>query len=368
MDKSLVFCVTNNLRHDQRMIRICTSLQKAGYDVELVGRSVETTFSLPERPYRQHLLPCWFRNGKFMYLEYNLRLFFYLIFRKRPDVLVAIDLDTIVPVYLVSRLRSAGRVYDAHEWFSEMKEVLRRPAIQSVWKWVEQFFVPRFPDGYTVSHSIAESFKKLYGVHYPVIMNATVLSESSQPHETTDQPFLLYQGAVNEGRCLEYLIPAMRHVEMPLHIYGDGNYLEECRKLIREHSLEHKVLLMGKLDPEALQKVTASAFAGINLVEPLGANQLMSLANKFFDYIHAGIPQLTMNFPEYRRINDAFEVALLIDHPDPVLITESLNNLILNPVLYGRLEENCEKARNVYNWQEEEKKLKAFYHSYFKRR
>jgi glycosyltransferase involved in cell wall biosynthesis len=329
---------------------------------------VEATQRLPERPYSQHLLPCWFHKGKFMYLEYNLRLFFYLLCRKRPDVIVAIDLDTIVPVYLVSRLRSAGRVYDAHEWFSEMKEVLRRPAIQSVWKWVERNFVPRFPYGYTVSRSIAESFEKLYRVRYPVIMNATVLTELPQHFEKTDQPYLLYQGAVNEGRCLEYLIPAMRHVEMSLRIYGDGNYMEECRKLILEHSVEQKVLLMGKLDPEALQEVTARAFAGINLVEPQGANQLLSLANKFFDYIHAGIPQLTMNFPEYRRINDTFEVALLIDQPDPVLITESLNNLILNPVLYRRLAANCEKARNQYNWQEEEKKLTAFYHSYFKSR
>jgi glycosyltransferase involved in cell wall biosynthesis len=303
-----------------------------------------------------------------MYLEYNLRLFLYLCTRKRPDVLVSIDLDTIVPVFFASKLRAIGRVYDAHEWFSEMKEVIRRPGIRKIWKWVERTFVPRFPDGYTVSYSIADEFLKRYGVHYPVIMNATVLNNNKADNPAGHEPFVLYQGAVNEGRCLEWLIPAMQHVAMPLRIYGDGNYLDESARLIKEYQLKGKVQLMGKLEPEQLQEITLQAFAGINLVEPMCANQLLSLANKFFDYFHAGIPQLTMNFPEYRRINNSFEVAILIDRPDPGLIAESLNNLIHNPVLYRKLSANCEKARLVYNWQEEEGKLKEFYHSYFKRR
>lgn len=93
-----------------------------------------------------------------------------------------------------------------------------------------------------------------------------------------------------------------------------------------------------------------------------GLNQLFSLANKFFDYMHAAAPQLTMNFPEYAKINSEFEVAVLIDTLEPLHIASQLNLLLDNTVLYKQIQENCLKAREVYNWQEEEKKLINFYH------
>ena len=37
------------------------------------------------------------------------------------------------------------------------------------------------------------------------------------------------------------------------------------------------------------------------------------MPNKFFDYIHAGVPQLCVNYPVYREINDQYTVAVMID-------------------------------------------------------
>lgn len=362
MLKTIYFSVTTDLVHDQRMIRICSSLQANGYKIVLIGR--KSTTPLTHKPYQQVRLTSWFSKGKLLYLEYNIRLFVYLLTAPKPDMMVAIDLDSIIPVYLASTLRSTQRGYDGHEWFSEMKEVISRKHIQRIWKWVEKTFVPRFPIGYTVSHSISEAFKHRYQVHYPVIMNATVLTES-KPFSESDPPYLLYQGAVNEGRCLEWLIPAMQSVDMPLWICGDGNFMERCKQLIHENGLSDKVLLKGKKTPQELSAITRQAYAGINLIEPYGQNQLMSLANKFFDYFHAGIPQLTMNFPEYKRINDDIEVAVLIDKPEIKLIADQLNNLIHNKVLYETLSMNCVAAAKKYNWQVEERKLLTFYNQIF---
>lgn len=361
MSKSIYFSVTTDLITDQRMIKICSSLQENGYDVTLIGRKSKGILS--ERPYKQVRLNCFFQRGKWMYIEYNIRLVFFLFTHKKPNAYTAIDLDTIIPMYIASRVRSVCRVYDAHEWFSEMKEVITRPGIKRIWKWVEQTFVPKFPHGYTVSQSIADSFQKLYNVSYALIMNATILKNAEPGTETKN--YLIYQGAVNEGRCLEWLIPAMKEVDMPLCIYGDGNFMDQCKQLIIQHRLTDKVILKGKTSPEELSQITKTAYAGINLVEPIGQNQIMSLANKFFDYFHAGIPQLTMNFPEYKRINKLFNMAILIDKPEPKLIATELNNLIQNKVLYQELKDNCVPAAKFFNWQEEEKKLLAFYKKLF---
>ncbi len=112
--------------------------------------------------------------GWISYFEWNIRLFLFLLFRKM-DVICAVDLDTILPCYFISKLKGIKRIYDAHELFTEMKEVISRPWVKKCWLAIERFALPRFEHGYTVSESIAHEFEKRYGVRYEVIRNVPVL-------------------------------------------------------------------------------------------------------------------------------------------------------------------------------------------------
>ncbi|HEX4959046.1 MAG TPA: glycosyltransferase [Lacibacter sp.] len=359
----IIFTVTNDLNYDQRMIRICSSLVKNGYEVILAGRKMPGSPQLRQQPYQQKRLNCVFRKGFGFYAEYNIRLFFWLLFQK-ADALCAIDLDTILPVYFISKLKGSKRIYDAHELFCEMKEVVSRPSRYQFWKWVERITVPAFKYGYTVCGPIAREFETMYGVKYEVIRNVPlkiVHSPRSAVNSSGNGKFLLYQGAVNEGRSFETLIPAMKEVKAPLHIYGDGNFYQQTQQLIRHCQLQDRVLLKGKLSPEALSQVTATAYAGLTLFEQNGKSNYLSLANRFFDYIMAGVPQVAMDYPAYRQINKEFEVALLIPDTSSQTIADALNLLLSDVVLYNRLQENCIRARETLNWQQEEQKLIAFY-------
>jgi len=354
------------------MQRICTSLADAGYDVLLIGRKYSNTITLEKKNFRQKRLHCFCKSGFLFYAEYNLRLFFYLLFTKM-DMVCAIDLDTILPCYFTSLLRRKKRVYDAHELFTEMKEVVTRPSVKKIWLSIEKFAVPAFRHGYTVSYSIAEEFKKRYAVSYEVVRNMplkrndSLVSEEifSEHTNTQNEKIILYQGAVNEARGLENLVDAMQQVNAVLHIYGDGNIYEKIETCIPEKGLQNKIILKGKVFPQALPAITANAFAGINLVEPVGLNQLYSLANKFFDYIQAGIPQVTMNFPEYKRINEVTAVAVLINTVAIKEIADAINLLLNDEIIYQQLKNNCVKAREIYTWQQEEQKLLCFYKNIF---
>lgn len=297
------------------------------------------------------------------YAEYNVRLFFFLLFVKMNAV-CAIDLDTILACYFISVLKRKKRVYDAHELFTEMKEVVTRPSVKKMWMRIEKFAVPKFKYGYTISYSIAAEFKKRYHVDYAVIRNLPY-KKSLHQTERQSKKILLYQGAVNEARGLENLIPAMKNINAILFIYGDGNIFNEIKTLIEANQLQERVLLKGKRLPEELETITQNAYAGINLVEPSGLNQFYSLANKFFDYIQAGIPQLTMNFPEYEKVNGEYEVAVLINTVETGEIEAALNYLLNDAVLYERLKHNCLQAREIFTWQEEEKRLFSFYKNVF---
>jgi glycosyltransferase involved in cell wall biosynthesis len=148
-------------------------------------------------------------------------------------------------------------------------------------------------------------------------------------------------------------------------ICGDGNFMEQLKTLIKEHALENKIELRGMMPPDELYTTSQQAYIGIALAEKEGLNQFFALPNKFFDYMHAAIPQVTMNFPEYEKINRQYEVAILIDDLSPKRIADAVNNLLSDVVLYQRLADNCLKARETLNWQYEEKKLLGFYQSVF---
>ncbi|MEP6513963.1 MAG: glycosyltransferase [Parafilimonas sp.] len=361
--KHIVFTVTNDLTYDQRMQRICASLAKAGYAVLIVGRRLKDSASLKEEVFQQKRLHCFFNKKGLLYAEYNLRLFFYLLFAKM-DAICAIDLDTILPCLLISVLRNKKRIYDAHELFTEMKEVITRRSIKKMWWHIEKYAVPKFDKGYTVSVSIAEELRRRYRVSYFVIRNVPLLKPLIKTAPVTEK-IILYQGAVNEARGLENLIVAMKHVNATLHIYGDGNIFEKIKDLVSQTRQQEKIFLKGKVLPENLHGITQRAYIGINLVEPVGLNQLYSLSNKFFDYIQAGIPQLTMNFPEYKKINEMFHVAVLADTAEADEITAKLNLLLYDSLLYNSIKSNCLLAREVLHWEEEEKKLVSLYNNFF---
>lgn len=355
------------------MIRICTTLAQQGYTVTLVGRKRKHSAPLQQYPFHQKRLYCWFTKGPLFYAEYNLRLFIWLLFQ-RADCICAIDLDTILPCYFASQLKGTKRVYDAHELFCEMKEIVTRPSRYKMWKWIERFTVPKFQQGYTVCEPIAEEFEKMYGVKYAVVRNVPVINRQKEKGvrnmEYKEQPstlnlvpstFLLYQGAVNEGRSFETLIPAMKQVNAPLHIYGDGNFLLQTKELIAANHLQDKVLLQGKIKPNELNAVTVTAYAGITLFENNGMSNYLSLANRFFDYIQAGIPQLCVDYPAYRQINERYNIALLIPDTTAASIAAGLNLLLSDGVLYKQLKENCTQAAAILNWQQEENILIDFY-------
>lgn len=362
--KRIYFTVTNDLIYDQRMHRICTSLANAGFDVVLVGRKLKHSLELDQKPFRQKRIRCLFNKGFLFYGEYNLRLFFYLLTQKMDGV-CAIDLDTILPCFLVSRIKRIARIYDAHEYFTELKEVRTRPRVQKIWTAIEKFTVPAFQWGYTVSRGLADEFYTRYQRNYLVIRNLPVFIPD-QPSEDHQRRFILYQGAVNEARGFEYLVPAMKEIPYPLVICGDGNFMEQLKALVKLHGVEDKVEFRGMLLPGELRAIALKASLGIGLAEKEGINQFMALPNKFLEYMHAGLPQVAMAFPEYQRINDHYRIAILIDSLEPKLIAETINRAMDDLDLLSLLRANALRAREEYCWQNEEKKLIEFYKSIFR--
>ena len=93
----------------------------------------------------------------------------------------------------------------------------------------------------------------------------------------------------------------------------------------------------------------------------MGLSYQYSLANKYFDYIMAGIPQLCIDFTEYRRANNEFEVAILVKDLARDTLKVAIEKLVTDQDLYGRLKAHTEEARKHYNWDVESRHLQELY-------
>ena len=357
MKEKIVITVTNDLSYDQRMIKTANTLVDLGYEVELIGRLRHNSIALTDKKFNQIRLICLFEKGKLFYIEYNLKLFFYLK-RIKYHRIIAVDLDTIIPAYYASKHKNVLKYYDAHEYFPEMPEVVRRPLIKKIWTFIERKFVPKFDYHYTVSKGLKNIFEALYDKPFALIRNLPKQIHT-EPHHSSKK-FILYQGALNEGRGLEALLLAIKNLPfVHLKLAGEGDLSNTLRKLTKDYKIEDRVEFLGYLPPPLLKEITSKAYIGVNLLENRGLNYYHSLANKFFDYIQHQIPSINMDFPEYRAIQETYHCTYLIENLEIETIKRAIGDLYEDPKLYQNLQDNCLKARVHLNWENESEIFKT---------
>jgi len=256
-----IYCtVTNDLNYDQRMQRICSSLSNAGFEVTLLGRKLKDSKPLSEFNFKQKRIRCFFTKGKFFYLEYNIRLFFFFLFLRKYDAICAVDLDTLLAATLAAKIRRKKLIYDAHEYFTEVPELIGRPRIQRIWSKIAKFCIPKADLAYTVCSSLAEEFDKNYNKKFEVIRNLPKSSKEDlglQIEKSADEPMiLLYQGMLNDGRGLEEMLDAMQEFDakkVQFWIVGEGDLSDVLRKKALELKLGERVKFLGFIKPLELK-------------------------------------------------------------------------------------------------------------------
>jgi glycosyltransferase involved in cell wall biosynthesis len=363
MKKRIVFAVTNDLTYDRRMFRICAALAEAGMDVLLIGRKRRHSKGFNPNTFQGRRFSCWFNKGPLFYAEYNIRLFCILM-GTSYEIACACDLDTAPAIRLASRLKRRKTVYDAHEYFSEVPELSHRPIVKSVWEWIGRKTIPAFDACYTVGEELAKLMGRKYNVHFEVIRNIAPsgYTHLSEKDKDKDQKMLLYQGALNVGRGLEACIQAIALLpDWHFWLAGEGDITLKLKQQVASLGLEARVHFLGWVRPDELPALMQKAKLSINLREKGSMNDYYSLPNKFFDAIHAGLPSINMNYPEYVNICRKYPCSILLDEVDAQKIANAIHQVDHHPELWSAMAAACKQAAEEYNWTNESSKLVRIY-------
>lgn len=362
-NKKIILTVTTDLNYDQRMQRICKSLSDASYDVLLIGREKAESIPLKQQAYKQHRIKMLAQKGALFYLFYNLRLFF-LLLSKSTDIICAVDLDTVLAVGLVKRLRPRLKVvFDAHEYFTEVPELQGRNRIKKIWNLIGDLFIPSFNAAYTVGPELAKLFTDQYGINFKTIRNLSVYRSSEKIAKSNRSFVLYYQGALNAGRGLEQMINAMELLDdsICLHLAGEGDLSDELRSLVKTKNLQGRVKFLGYLRPEDLQKPLQEADLGLNLLEDKGLSYYYSLANKTFDYIQVELPAVHMAFPEYKALQKQWDCFYLLESLETGELAKCIQMIVKDKEQYLRKQDACQKAKKDLSWELESRSLINLY-------
>lgn len=362
--KRIVLTVTTDLSFDQRMQRIAAALAEGGYDVWLVGRALPDSPPLQPAPWHQVRLSCRHHKGKLFYLEYNRKLWS-LLRQLECDTIAAADLDTLLPAAQVASAKRIPLVFDAHEHFTEVPEVVERPLVRWLWGRVAHYGIPRARLAYTVGPRLADLLARTYRRPFEVVRNVPVFDERLPVRTRPPEPpfVILYQGALNEGRGLECAIEAMTRLPdtFELWLAGEGDRSAALRQKAAASPASARIRFLGKVPPALLRKLTPEAWLGLNLLEHKGLSYYYSLANKAFDYMHAGVPALHPDFPEYRQLVADHGVGLLLERLSPTLLAQTIERLAAQPEQWRTIHQRCLEARRHLNWQQEADHLRALY-------
>ena len=366
MSKRVIISVTNDLSFDQRIHRVAQTLHEAGWEVLLVGRKHSGSREMEPRAYRTHRMRLLFEKGKLFYLAYNFRLFWFLLFRGF-EMLNANDLDSLLANFLVSRLRRKKLVYDSHEYFTEVPELVGRPRTRAIWLRLERWIFPRLRYAYTVNDSIAEIYRKAYGVEVGVVRNVP-FSPTDAEYSPERERLLIYQGALNMGRGIDLMISALSHLpeSYRLKIVGGGDVEADLKATAIELGVANRVEFTGRVSPAALagpEGITAQAMVGLSLEEDLGLNYRYALPNKLFDYIQNRVPVLVSDLPEMRRIVEEYGVGNVLKPDDrtPEGLARNIQFMCETPGTWKSYFEACESAASTLCWEKEKLSLLAIY-------
>ena len=406
MSKKIGMFVWNHFTNDARVLRECTALAEKGYDVRLIaihdskqkdlkknenrnGFNIVRVNRYPKYILLVNKAISLIKRNKILTLP--LLVFIGLIFyfnqiiglailflgmiieglKFNADVYHSNDLNTLPQGIICSKIfRRRYLVYDSHEVQSS------RTGYGKQAYYIEKILIKFIDKMIMTNRTRAEYVKDLYNIDLPEIVHNYPFYTKDDSIENKydiygmldiprDKPILLYQGGIQVGRGLDKIVEAIDKFNDGITVFiGDGKLKPEIMKMVDERNLNDKVRFLNKVPVDELKYYTANAYLGFQVLNNVCFNHYSACSNKLFEYMMSKVPVVACNFPEIKRVVQEEQIGLVVDSHDPNEIANAVNTLLENKELHSMFSENCTKAREKYNWNNEKENFVKIYDSF----
>lgn len=275
----------------------------------------------------------------------------------------------LIPVGLIMKAKGYRVIYDVHEDVPtqiKSKEWIH-PAFKGFFSGLAaaaELVGSRFFDGIVAATPhIANHFP---GKKTVVVQNFPILNESPEIAATPyreREPILAYVGVVSHLRGVREMVEALGMIpngqEVRLDVAGSF-YPADLRYQVEKLRGWSRVVFLGWQPRREVAVLLARARIGLALLHPTKA-YLESYPTKLFEYMAAGIPVISSDFPLWKEIVAEANCGMVVDPKDPSKIADAISWMLAHEdeaEAMGRRGQRAVQER--YNWTIEADKLVKF--------
>ena len=371
-----------NFISDTRVQREAILLAQNGYEIEVINckdpKNNKTNINNYKPIKNSEIMEVQPRERKTVksLLKFWILVLYYLIREKKiPHVIHAHDLTGLPPAVLYKILFPKVKlIYDSHELFPEAaKDKLNK------FYWL-CFLLIEFICSKFITILIGASplqlkiLKRRINKPQFCILNVPDLDFIKKDLDYENLKFhpfssnkekkvkIIYSGGVYTHRGYdEFILSAAKLLEKDPYfefwIVGDGNYLNEIKKMVKKYKLTNHFFFTGAVPYCELLKLTYDSDIAVGLYENTDNNNIM-ISNKIFEYMLVGTPfiftSLRSSKPYIEKVN-----AIKIDFPlNPEIIANTILYLSNNKKLQNEISIKSRKlVQEKLNWKNESAKL-----------
>lgn len=288
--------------------------------------------------------------------------------RARPRIAQFHDPE-LLPWGFLLRLCGVRVLYDIHE--DVPRQVMhneRLPAwakmIASPLAVIAEWLAGHFLSGMVVvTEEIAQRFPPKNTV---LVRNFPLLEEMHIPHARPmrdRRPEFTYVGTITQNRNIFGMMQAVDELTNPdARLRLAGNFtIAEDRGIAEAMPSWRRVKYEGWRSREGIADLLSESRAGLVLLKPI-PHEMVTLPIKLFEYMAAGVPVISSDFPLWREIVEGAQCGLLVDPEDVAATTAAMQWILDNPDEAQAMGERGRRAvEQVYSWENEANTLVAFY-------
>jgi glycosyltransferase involved in cell wall biosynthesis len=177
-----------------------------------------------------------------------------------------------------------------------------------------------------------------------------------------NEKIIAHTGVLLGGRHLPELIEALIHLppDITLALIGDGKLRKQLIDHAQDLGVTDRVKMIFPVTPQNMPTTLAQADAAIMLITSKRLSYHLSMPNKFFEAVAAGVPIVSSPIPEVVNFISQYELGLICDPEDMNSVVETIMT-ILQPERNARFRANVLQMRDTLTWENEERKLVALY-------
>jgi glycosyltransferase involved in cell wall biosynthesis len=307
---------------------------------------------------------------------------FRLALRQRANIYHFHDPELLLVGVLLKLFTGAKLIYDVHE--NVRKQILNkawlpawtRKLLSAFYVLIERICLPFIDKTIIAEDSYIENYhgrKNVVAVrNYPLLSYFVLRNEGVVwPYKMPENTFnVIYVGGVTRVRGSVELVKALQLVKLDgyqkvkLFLVGpvtSAGLKEDLEVFIQKHELKDYVYMPGSVSHEKVPGLLAQAHVGVAVLHP-DPNYIESLPTKLFEYMAAGLPVISSNFPLWKEIVEGNECGITVDPLNPKKIAEAIEYLLNHPEERQRMGENGRRAvLEKYNWETESAKLLKLY-------